>query len=68
MKTQWIAINVDKKIVDRVKEIIKHYGYKSVADYVADAVRRRLENHEFERDVQIRKLERLEKEDALDIH
>jgi len=59
LKTQWIAVNIDKKIVDRVKEVIKHYGYKSVADYAADAIRRRLEHHEMELDIQTRKLERL---------
>jgi len=60
MKTQWIAINIDKKLVDRVKEVIKHYGYKSVADYAADSIRRRLEGHEIELSIQQSKLERLE--------
>jgi len=46
MKTQWIMVNVDKKIVERIKKCLHPFSYKSVADYVEDAVRRRLEHHE----------------------
>jgi len=59
-KTRWQMVNIDKKIIERIKKVLAAYSYTSIADYVADAVRRRLEHHEIEMDIQTRKLERLE--------
>jgi len=43
-KITWTSVNIDKRMVEAIRHIItKVYGYKSVADYVQDAVRRKLQ-------------------------
>lgn len=43
-KITWTSVNIDKRMVEAIRRIItKVYGYKSVADYVQDAVRRKLQ-------------------------
>jgi len=59
MKTEWVSVNVDKKMVERIQKVLQSFSYKSVADYVEDCIRRRLEHHEMELDIQTSKLERL---------
>jgi len=59
-KIEWVSVNVDSRQVKRIKTIIKRRSYKSVADYVQDAIERRLEPHEIEDEIQQSKLERLE--------
>jgi len=42
-KITWTSVNIDKRMVEAIRRIItKVYGYKSVADYVQDAVRRKI--------------------------
>jgi len=41
-KITWTSVNIDKRMVEAIRRIItKVYSYKSVADYVQDAVRRK---------------------------
>jgi len=59
MKTQWVSVNVDKKLVERIQNVLMSFSYKSVADFVEDAIRRRIEPLELELEVHEMKHERL---------
>jgi len=45
MKTEWISVNVDKRLHDKITKVAFYHGYKSVADFVADGIRRLLEHY-----------------------
>jgi hypothetical protein len=43
-RIEWGSVNIDKRMIEAIRKVItKVYGYKSVADYVQDAVRRKLQ-------------------------
>lgn len=44
-KSKWASINILASTIEEIRRILpKIYGYHSVAEYVADAVRRKLES------------------------
>jgi len=46
-KIEWTTVNISKGMAARINKIIHPLNYKTVADYVQDAVRRKLENDEW---------------------
>ncbi|MEM2182502.1 MAG: CopG family transcriptional regulator [Nitrososphaerota archaeon] len=45
-RSKWKTISLRTELVEKVEKLIEHrpdLGYTSVADFIADAVRRRLE-------------------------
>lgn len=46
-KIEWTTVGIPKGISERIQKVIYRLNYKSVSDYVQDAVRRKLENDEW---------------------
>jgi hypothetical protein len=63
MKIEWISVNVDKRLVQRIQKVVMSFSYKSVADFVEDAIRRRIEPLELELEIRETKLKRLEEKE-----
>ena len=44
----WAVVRIPKRMLEEVQDIIQDHpekGYRSVSAFVADAIRRRIENH-----------------------
>lgn len=46
-KIEWTTVNISKILAARIDKLIHPLGYKSISDYVDEAVRRKLENDEW---------------------
>jgi metal-responsive CopG/Arc/MetJ family transcriptional regulator len=51
MDSEYRSLKIPSVLADRIDEIKKHAGYRTVSEFVIDAARRRLE--EVERDIRL---------------
>jgi len=51
-KIEWTTVNLSKKLALRIREVMKWFDFKSVADFVSYAVREELKKRELSMEVQ----------------